>query len=196
LCTCHNSRHFDCVSATSWRIYQWISGTSKLGGIVILWLLPISVFTLFICALVTTQNIWIVKVPQIRESTNGVQETSKLGGILLILLIRVGVFTWFNCGLITTRDISIVRMPQIGESSNGVWEASKLGGIGFICLFRIGVFTLFNCGLVTTENIWLFECHKLGNLQVELGKLQSLVEFDLYGCFELGCWPKSIVDLS
>jgi hypothetical protein len=31
---------------------------------------------------------------------------------------------------------------------------------------------------------------------MELGKLQSLVELDLFWCFELGCLPNSIVDLS
>jgi hypothetical protein len=30
---------------------------------------------------------------------------------------------------------------------------------------------------------------------MEFGKLQSLVELDLFGCFELGCLPNSIVDL-
>jgi len=37
-------------------------------------------FTLFNCALVTTQDILIVEIPRIGESTNGVRETSKLGG--------------------------------------------------------------------------------------------------------------------
>jgi Leucine-rich repeat (LRR) protein len=37
---------------------------------------------------------------------------------------------------------------------------------------------------------------KLENLPVEFGKLQSLVEFDLSSCYELGCLPNSIVDLS
>jgi len=40
----------------------------------------LGVFTLFNCGLVTTQDISIMGVPQIGESTNGVQETSKLGG--------------------------------------------------------------------------------------------------------------------
>jgi hypothetical protein len=31
---------------------------------------------------------------------------------------------------------------------------------------------------------------------MELGKLQSLVELDLYGCLELGCLLNSIMDLS
>jgi hypothetical protein len=42
------------------------------------------VFTLFNYALVTTQNISIIQVPQIGEFANGVQETSKLGGTRLI----------------------------------------------------------------------------------------------------------------
>jgi hypothetical protein len=33
-------------------------------------------------------------------------------------------------------------------------------------------------------------------LLVEFKKLQSLVELNLSGCFELGCLPNSIVDLS
>jgi hypothetical protein len=36
----------------------------------------------------------------------------------------------------------------------------------------------------------------LENLPMEFGKLQSLVELDLSYCFELGCLPDSIVDLS
>jgi Leucine-rich repeat (LRR) protein len=39
-------------------------------------------------------------------------------------------------------------------------------------------------------------CHKLENLPMEFGKLQSLVELDLSDCSELGCLPDSIVDLS
>jgi hypothetical protein len=31
---------------------------------------------------------------------------------------------------------------------------------------------------------------------MEFGKLQSLVELDLFGCSQLGCLPDSIVDLS
>jgi Leucine-rich repeat (LRR) protein len=42
----------------------------------------------------------------------------------------------------------------------------------------------------------LFNCHKLENLPMEFGKLQSLVELDLSGCSQLGCLPDSIVDLS
>jgi hypothetical protein len=42
------------------------------------------VFTLFNCGLGITQNISIVRLSQIGESTNGVQETSKLGGTELI----------------------------------------------------------------------------------------------------------------
>ncbi len=40
----------------------------------------------------------------------------------------------------------------------------------------------------------LVERHKLENLPMEFEKLQSLVELDLFGCFELGCLPHSNVD--
>jgi hypothetical protein len=43
-------------------------------------LFPIGVFAQFNYVLVTTQNISVIQLPQIRKSTNGVQETSKLGG--------------------------------------------------------------------------------------------------------------------
>jgi hypothetical protein len=42
----------------------------------------------------------------------------------------------------------------------------------------------------------LLACHKLENLQVKFGKLESLVELDLSKYSELGCLPYSIVDLS
>ncbi len=45
---------------------------------------PIGVFTLFNYALVKTQDISIVGVPQVREFASGVWETSKLGGTELI----------------------------------------------------------------------------------------------------------------
>jgi hypothetical protein len=51
------------------------------------------VFTLFNFTVVTTQDISIARVPQIREFANGVRETSKLGGTELILLFQVEVFT-------------------------------------------------------------------------------------------------------
>jgi hypothetical protein len=54
--------------------------TSKLGESADSSMFPIGVFTLFNCALVTTQDILIVGVPRIGEFTNGVRETSKLGG--------------------------------------------------------------------------------------------------------------------
>jgi len=66
---------------------------SKLGGIGLIFLFPIGMFTLFNCALVTTHDISIVGVPQIAESTSGVRETSKLGGTGLIFLFPIGVFT-------------------------------------------------------------------------------------------------------
>jgi hypothetical protein len=43
-------------------------------------------FASFNCGLVTTQNISIVRMPQIGESTNGVSETSNLGRPSLISL--------------------------------------------------------------------------------------------------------------
>ncbi len=98
-------------------------------------------FTLFNYALVTTQDVLIDPVPQIRESTSGVHETSKLGGIQLILLFPIGVFILFNCALVATQDISIVGVPQIGESTSGVQETSKLGGTRLIWLCPIEVFT-------------------------------------------------------
>jgi len=49
--------------------------TSKLGEIGLIWLFPIGVFTRFNCELVATQDISIVKVPQIGEIANGVRET-------------------------------------------------------------------------------------------------------------------------
>jgi len=67
--------------------------TSKLGGTKLISLFPIEVFTLFNCALVTTQDISIIWLPQIGEFTSGVRETSKLGGTGLILLFPIEVFT-------------------------------------------------------------------------------------------------------
>jgi hypothetical protein len=58
--------------------------TLKFGGIRLIWLCPVEVFTSFNCAFVTTEDISIVWVPQIGESISGVQETSKLGGTRLI----------------------------------------------------------------------------------------------------------------
>jgi hypothetical protein len=78
-------------------------------------------------------------MPQIGESTNGIQETLKFNGTSVILLFHLGVFTSFSCGLVTTQDISIIPMPQIGESTNGVQETPKLNGTSFILLFPIGV---------------------------------------------------------
>jgi len=45
---------------------------------------PIGVFTWFNCALVTTQDISIVGVPQIEEPTRRVRETWELGATGLI----------------------------------------------------------------------------------------------------------------
>jgi hypothetical protein len=50
-------------------------------------------FIRFNYGLVTTQDILIIWVPQIGESTYGVQEFSKLGATRFILLFQVGVFT-------------------------------------------------------------------------------------------------------
>jgi hypothetical protein len=58
--------------------------TSKLGGIELISLFQVAMFTLFNCGLVTTQEILIMGVLQIGESTNEIWETSKLGGIELI----------------------------------------------------------------------------------------------------------------
>jgi hypothetical protein len=51
------------------------------------------VYTCFNYGLVTTQDILIALVQQIRKFAIGVWETSKLGGIGLILLSPIGVFT-------------------------------------------------------------------------------------------------------
>jgi hypothetical protein len=63
-----------------------IQETSKVGGTRLIWFFQVGVFTLFNCALVTTQDISIVEVPKIRKSPSGAQETSRLGGIRLIWL--------------------------------------------------------------------------------------------------------------
>ncbi len=84
LCTCHNSRHFDCCSVTNWRIASGVRETSKLGGTRHILLFPIGVFTQFNCAFVTTQDISIIQMPQIGKFASKVQETSKLGGIVII----------------------------------------------------------------------------------------------------------------
>jgi hypothetical protein len=66
------------------QVGEFASGvreTSKLGGIGLIPLFPIGVFTGFNCGLVTTQDISIIWVPQIGEFASGVRETSKLGGI-------------------------------------------------------------------------------------------------------------------
>jgi hypothetical protein len=68
-------------------------GTSKLSGTRFIWLFPLGVFTLFNCALVTTQDISIVRVPQIGKFASGIWETSKLGGIGFIWLFPLEVFT-------------------------------------------------------------------------------------------------------
>jgi hypothetical protein len=75
------------------EIASGVRETSKLGGTRLIWLFPIGVFTLFNCALVTTQDISIVRVPQIGEIANGIQEISKLGGTPLISWFPIGVFT-------------------------------------------------------------------------------------------------------
>ncbi len=77
-------------------------------------------FSWFNCELVTTEDISIAGVCQIKESINGVRETSKLGGTGFISLFPIGAFTLFNCGPVTIQDISIVGVRQIGESTNGV----------------------------------------------------------------------------
>ncbi len=89
-------------------------------------------FTLFNCGLVTTQDISIAGLREIREFASGVRKTSKLGGTRRIFLFRVGVFIRFSYGLVTTQDISIVRVPEIGEFLSGVRKTSKLGGIRLI----------------------------------------------------------------
>jgi hypothetical protein len=86
----------------------------KVGGPGLVWFSRVRVFTWFNSGLVTTQNVLITGVPQIKESISGDWETSKLGGIGLNRLFRVGVFTWFNCAFVTTQDISINLVPQIG----------------------------------------------------------------------------------
>jgi hypothetical protein len=53
----------------------------------------IKVFTLFNYGLVTTQEISIMGVLQIKEFASEVRENSKLGGTGLIWLFGVGVFT-------------------------------------------------------------------------------------------------------
>jgi len=78
------------------QIGEFASGvweTSKLGGTGLIFLFPIGVFTLFNCALITTQDISIIRVPQIGKFASGVWETSKLGGTGLIFLFPIGVFT-------------------------------------------------------------------------------------------------------
>jgi hypothetical protein len=67
--------------------------TSKLSETGLIWLFQIGVFTRFNCALVTTQDIYIVGVQEIGEFTNGVRETSKFGGTELIFLFQIRVFT-------------------------------------------------------------------------------------------------------
>jgi hypothetical protein len=74
------------------EIASGVRETSKLGG-TRLKLFPIGVFTVFNCALVTTQDISIDFVQEIGEFANGVRETSKLGRIRLIWLFSIGVFT-------------------------------------------------------------------------------------------------------
>ncbi len=70
-----------------------IRETSKLGGIGLISLFPVGVFTLFNCGLVIIQDVSIVPLPQIGESTNGVQEISKLGGTGFTWLSPIGAFT-------------------------------------------------------------------------------------------------------
>jgi hypothetical protein len=86
------------------------------------------VFTRFNCALVTTQDIPIVQVPQIGEIASGVRETSKLRGTQLIWLFPIGMFTQFNCALVTTQDNWIDWVPQIEEFTMGVPRTSIHGG--------------------------------------------------------------------
>jgi len=78
-------------------------------------LFPVGVFTRFNCALVTTQDISIVGLPQIEEIASEVRETSKLGETQLISLFPIGVFTQFNCALATTQGNWIDWVPQIEE---------------------------------------------------------------------------------
>ncbi len=88
-------------------------------------------------------------------------------------------------------------MPQIGKFISEVWKILKLGGTRLICLFRVGVFLPDSImDLSQIKKFQLCKSHKLGNLLVELRKLQSVVELDLFGCFKLGRLLDSIVDLS
>jgi hypothetical protein len=41
--------------------------------------------------------------------------------------------------------------------------------------------------LLKLKTFWLFKCHELENLPMELGKLQSLVQPDLSSCFKFWC---------
>ncbi len=61
-----------------------IQETSKVGGIGLMQLFQVGVFTWLNCGLIRIQNNSIVQVPQIGKSSNGVKETSNFGGIGLI----------------------------------------------------------------------------------------------------------------
>jgi hypothetical protein len=78
------------------QIGEFASGVqeiSKLGETGFISLFRIGVFTSFNCALVTTQDIYIVGVQEIGEFASGVWETSKLSETGLIWLFRIKVFT-------------------------------------------------------------------------------------------------------
>jgi hypothetical protein len=67
-----------------------------------------------------------------------------------------------------------------------LFACSELG-----CFYLIQLWTYHK-----SRNFDYVKSQKLGNLLVELRKLQSFVELDLFGCFELGRLLDSIMDLS
>jgi len=70
---------------------------------------------------VTTQDILIVRMPQIREFASGVQEISNLVKLNLFGCFELGCLpNSIYCGLVTTQNILISRVPQIGEFASGI----------------------------------------------------------------------------
>ncbi len=77
-------------------------------------------------------------MPQIGESTNGVQETPKLNGTSFILLFPIGVLMWFNFAFMTIQNISIVQVPHIAESAMDFKKVQSLVELDLSCCFELG----------------------------------------------------------
>jgi hypothetical protein len=125
-------------------------------------------------------------------------------------MFQVGVFTLFNSGLVTTQDISIARVQELenlpvefGKLQSLVeLDLSSCSVLGCLVKVDLSECSELQClpdsivDLSKLKTFRLWGCHKLENLLVEFGKLESLVKLDLSKCSKLGHLLDSIVDLA